>query len=157
MAFDAIWKFGRFFIAAYFILGAIILQIFSSPWLSTYGLVGSGLIILSELFLPTNEGIVHYDKPKILRPIQCARQIIDIFAVLMFACIVGLPSGDLLGLSAVIDFISGYDMYVADTSATHAGKLSLFVAFAFAVAVAMQDRIAMRHERSLRLDNSLAA
>ena len=74
----------------------------------------------------------------------------------MFAWILGAASGDFLGISAALEFITGYDMLAAYTSGVHAGEVSVFAAFAFAAGAAIQASIAVGHELTHRLDNRVA-
>lgn len=156
MSLYSIWKYGRFFLGTAFILGAIILELLCSPWLGTYGAIGISIIFLGDLFLPTDETVYTYDNPGIFYPLQYASQLIDIFAVVMFAWILGAASGDFLGISAALEFITGYDMLAAYTSGVHAGEVSVFAAFAFAAGAAIQASIAVGHELTHRLDNRVA-
>jgi len=156
MSFYPIWKYGRFFIGTYFVLGAIILELMCSPWLGTYGMIGITLIFLGDLFLPTDETAYSYDTPAVFYPLQYASQVIDIFAVLMFAWILGASSGDFLALSAGLEWLTGYDMLAAYNSGPHAGEVSVFAALAFAAGAATQASIAVGHELTHRIDNPVA-
>ncbi len=158
MSIYSIWKYGRFFIGTYFILGAIILEIICSPWLAAYGVGVISLLLLGDILLPKDETVYTYDKPEIFYPIQYATQVIDIFAVIMFAWILGATYGtsDFLGLSAAIQFLTGYDMLAAYTTGPHAGEVSVFTAFAFAAGAAAQASIAVGHELTHRIDNRVA-
>lgn len=156
MSLYPLWKYGRFFIGTYFVLGAIALEIVCSPWLGTYGFIGITLFFLGDLFLPTDETVYRYDNPSIFYPMQYASQLIDIFAVLMFAWILGASSGDFLGISAAIEFLTGYDMLAAYTTGPNAGEVSIFAAGAFAAGAATQASIAVGHELTHRIDNPVA-
>lgn len=163
MSLYPIWKYGRFFIGTYFVLGAIILEILCSPWLATYGIIGISLIFLGDIFLPTDETVYTYDNPGVFYPIQYASQIIDIFAVIMLAWILGVTygaganaAGDFLGISAAIEFLTGYDMLAAYTSGTNAGEVSVIAALAFAAGAAAQASIAVGHELTHRIDNRVS-
>lgn len=163
MSLYPIWKYGRFFIGTYFVLGAIILEILCSPWLATYGLIGISIIFLGDVLLPKDEDVYTYNNPGIFYPIQYASQLIDITAVIMFGWILGatyggnaIAGGDFLGISAAINYITGYDMLAAYTTGTHAGEVSLFTAFAFAAGAAAQASIAVGHELTHRINNRVA-
>lgn len=156
MSLYPIWKYGRFFIGTLFVLGAIILEILSSPWLGTYGGIGLILFLIGDLYLPKDENIYTYDNPKIFYPIQYASQIIDVFAVIMFGWMLGASSGDFLGLSAALHFLTGYDMLAAHTVGSNAGQASIIAAFAFASGAAAQASIAVGHELTHRIDNRVA-
>lgn len=57
MSLSPIWKYSHFFVGTYFVLGAIILAILTSPWLAAYGIIG--IIFLLAAIPPIEHHLIN--------------------------------------------------------------------------------------------------
>jgi len=151
-AIQAIWKYGRFFMGTALILVGGILMILGSPILPYLLLTAGALTFILDLTLGTDENTYQYDNWEIFYPLQYASQLIGVAAIIIFAWMLGVPN-DFLGIAAVVQFFTGFDMITAHANDS-AGMFA--AAFGIAAAAGALGSIAIGHELTHRCANPTA-
>ena len=151
-ALKALWKYGRFFLVTWVLLGGIILMAIGGDALSDY-MVTFGLVaLLLDLTLGEDYKEYQYDNAQIFYPMQYFSQLVSVASCLMYAWVLGVPN-DFLGIAAAVQSLTGYDMLAA-----HANDTFGFYVAAASVAIigAAIGSIAVGHELTHRKDMPFA-
>jgi len=151
-AIQATWKYGRFFMGTTLILVSSILMILGSPALPFLVLAAAAITFILDLTLGTDENIYQYDNWEIFYPLQYASQLIGVSAIILFAWMLGAPK-DFLGIAAVIQFLTGFDMIAAHAND---GFAMFAAAFAISATAGALGSIAIGHELTHRCANPTA-
>ncbi|HBC57627.1 MAG TPA: hypothetical protein DCZ03_10730, partial [Gammaproteobacteria bacterium] len=116
-ALKALWKYGRFFLVTWVLLGGIILMAIGGDALSDY-MVTFGLVaLLLDLTLGEDYKEYQYDNAQIFYPMQYFSQLVSVASCLMYAWVLGVPN-DFLGIAAAVQSLTGYDMLAAHANDT---------------------------------------
>ncbi|HBC57974.1 MAG TPA: hypothetical protein DCZ03_12475 [Gammaproteobacteria bacterium] len=146
------WKYGRFFLATYVMIIGIVLMAVGGSALANFLITVGIIFLVLDLTLGEDFNIYQYDNPNIFYPMQYASQLISVGTCLMFAWVLGVPN-DFLGIAAVVQGLTGFDMIAAHANDT----IGFYVACAIVAGLgAGIGSIGIGHELTHRKDMPFA-
>ncbi len=114
-AISSMWKYGKYFVAAWAMLLALPLFILGGSALTVYAVALIALVLVGDLFFGEDykeyEGTYRF--PGLFFWLETASQAIMIATTVLYAWLLGLPELDLLGIAAATQQLTGWDVMAA--------------------------------------------